>query len=331
LSAVQQYAKTTAAASASFDALSDDYYRTCLRRREYSEPATVGGESLAAETPTRPTPIPAPSPGATPQPASTNGDDSQCQSSSSLAYRWQLENDVVVDYVRALGEVAGVDTAPKNFDTLASALKNAGVIGNDATATAAGNLAAAVGNALIAARQRAAVRQIVQAAHDGGLGQVVSALQFTADEYRVKLQLEHTAVQSYYTTVLGNEQREFAVLECSSTTSARLRQLLNCQRYPVRPPGRGTSLALVAREARASELRDLMKRQRLERVDSFTSLAQHAKAAIAYREAVGAIASGNDALLKIPGNDAQSLAVTIKPYVDLLQDKVAAMVAALRK
>jgi hypothetical protein len=334
LAAIQEYAKTTAAASTSFDSIADDYYQTCLRRREYAEPATAGGQALSKTLPSRPEPPVARSPGATPQAANIGGDAS-CQESSSLAYRWQQENDVVVGYVRAIGDVAGVDTAPQNFGDLASSLKSAGAIDSDATATAAGNLATALVSALISARQRAAVRQIVQSAHDNGLSTLISGLQFTASQYKGQLDREHDAVASYYDTVLGGEEREFAVLECPEIESPGLRSELDCAQYVERDSGaryhKITRSVIVLREARAAQLRDLIRQQRLQRLASFNSISSNVKAEQAYVGAIGAIGAGNDALLEAPPNDLQAIVSSVKPYVDLLQDKVAAMIAALRK
>jgi len=315
LSAVQQYAKTTAEASASFDAIADDYYQSCLRRREYAQPGSVGGKSLASMLPDRP---------ATPQALSPGKEDPDCNDASSIAYQWQLENGVVVGYVRSLGDVAGVDTAPKNFGDLASALKNAGAINSDATATAAGDLATALANALIAARQRAALHGIVQAAHDKGLNTLVKGLQYTAQAYQGKLDRERTALRSYYSTVLGSEQQQYAALECSTTQDTRLRQTLTCRQKP-------STQSLVERRANAAELRDLIRRQRIERMNALNAIDGHIQAAQDYGDAVGAIASGNDALLAAPPNDMHAVVSTVKPYVDLLGEKVIAMVAALRR
>jgi hypothetical protein len=334
LAAIQQYAKTTAAASTSFDSIADDYYQTCLRRREYAQPATVGGQPLSSKLPSRPAPPGAPSPGATPPSVKIAGDAS-CQDYSTIAYRWQQENDVVVGYVRAIGDVAGVDTTPQNLGDLAASLKNAGAIGSDATATAAGNLASAIVSAVLAAKQRNAVRDIVQRAHDNGLGQLVSGLRFNAVQYKLQLGLEHEAVASFYDTVLGNEERAFAVLECPVTLSSSVRTILQCDKYSslakVAQRSAQSRLHSVFRDARAAQLRDMMKQQRLQLLDTLNTISHNLLAADAYSGAIGAIGSGNDALLASPPNDLQAIVAVVKPYVDLLQDKVAAMVAALRK
>lgn len=334
LAAIQQYAKTTASAATTFDAIADDYYQSCLRRREYAQPATVGGQALSSVLPMRAAPPTAPSPGATPAAVPIKG-DADCDDSSSIAYRWQLENDVVVGYVRALGDVAGVDTAPQNFDTLASSLKSAGAINSDATATAAGNLAAALVSAIIVARQRAAVREIVQSAHDNGLGTLVSGLEFAASQYDGQLNREHDAVASYYDTVLGNEEREFAVLECPQTHSSTVRSTLRCSSYTshggASEPPSHARVSGVFRDARAAQLRDMMRQQRLQRIDTFSTISNNMEAGHAYSGAIAAIGSGNDALLTAPANNLQAIVAIVKPYVDMLQDKVAAMVAALRK
>lgn len=323
ISAVQQYAKTTADASASFDVIADDYYQSCLRRREYAQPGSVGGKPLSSMLPARPNPPSATQPGA--PPVLTPGkEDPDCNDASSIAYVWQLENAVVVGYVRSLGEVAGVDTAPKNFGDLASALKNAGAINSDATATAGADLATALVNALIAARQRSALHGIVQAAHDNGLNTLVKGLQYTAQIYQGRLDRERTALRSYYSTILGSEQGQYAALECSATQDPRLREVLACRQQP-------SSQSIVEHRANAAELRDLIRRQRIERINALNAIDGHVQAAQDYSDAVGAIAAGNDALLAAPPNDMRAVVVTVKPYVDLLGDKVVAMVAALRK
>lgn len=327
LSAVQQYAKTTAEAGVSFDAIADDYYQSCLRRREYAQPGTVGGKTLSSMLPTRPSPPSAPQPGATPHELNPATEDPDCNDASSIAYQWQLENAVVVGYVRSLGDVAGVDTAPKNFGDLASALKSAGAINSDATATAAGDLATALANALIAARQQAALHDIVQAAHDKGLSTVVKGLQYTARAYQGKVERERTAVRSYYSTILVSEQQEYAVLQCSATQDSGLRRLLACSQYRRAPSLKST----VEKRARAAELRDLIRRQRIDRITALNAIDGRIQAAQDYSDAVGAIGSGNDALLAVPPHDMHAIVATVRPYVDLLGDKVAAMVAALRK
>lgn len=328
LSTVQDYAKTTAAAATSFDAIADDYYQSCLRRREFAQPATVGNEPLSFEQPLRPPPPTVPKPGQPPQPLDPQAEDSNCDDASDIAYTWAMENDAVVAYVRTLGQVAGVDTAPKNIDSLASALNSAGVIHSDKTASAAGDLATAIVSSLVAARERSAIRQIVQQAHDHGLPQVVAGLQFTARLYVDKLRIERRDVASYYTVVLGSEERQFATSECASTTSTEIHAALHCTAYP--NSGRHSRAFTLRAAASAAELRDLIKRQRLERLKAFNAVDSHVAAAQAYSDAIGTIGSGNDALLKAPANDTQGAIAIVKPYVDALHDKVAAMIAALR-
>lgn len=331
LSAVQQYAKVTAAASAGFDAVANGYYETCMRAREYAQPAGVAGQPLSATPPPRPLPSLTPKPGETPHPLNPQATDPNCFDASAIAYRWQDENHVVVDYVRSLGAVAGVDTTPSDFNTLASSLKAAGAIESDATATAAGNLAAALAGALIAARQRAALREIVQAAQDNGLPVLVTGLQSVADLYVGKLNRERTTTGSYYDTVLGGEEREFAVLECASTSNHEIRAQLDCRRYPAVVKSGASVAARIRTAASAARLRDLMRRQRVERLDDFGAIDQHVAAARAYRDAIGTIGEGNAALLKTPPNDVQAIADAVKPYVSSLEGEVAALVAALRK
>ena len=323
LGAVQQYAKTTAAAAGSFDELAGDYYQSCLRTKEYAEPASVGGRPLSSKLPARPPAPPIPKPGQTPQPLNPQALDPDCTDASSIAYAWRNENAVVVNYVRSLGYVAGVDTKP-DFDDLASSLKNAGVLRSDATATAASNLAAALATGVIAARQQAALRQIVQSAQDNGLPTLVAGLQSIAQIYIGKLARERTSVGSYYDVILGGEQRRFAQLEYRNTLSLAIGSILKC----------GANLGkrmTTSGAARAAELRDAMRRQRIDRLAAFSAIDSQVRAATAYQAAIAAIGDGNGALLKVPSNDIRAIVATIKPYVDLLQDKVAALSAALRK
>ncbi|MCL5258787.1 MAG: hypothetical protein M1314_03485 [Firmicutes bacterium] len=323
LSAVRQYAETSAAASSSFATLADDYYQSCLRQREYA-PVTVGGEPLSSEIPVRPPPP------AGPSPAGRGGNDADCHVSSALAYRWQLENRALLDYVQSLGYVAGIDTRPKHLDALAAALHSSGIVQSDAVATAGGNLATGIVSELIAARARRSLYQIAHAAQHAGIGTFAGGLQETATIYRGELQREHVAAASYYTIILAGEEREFALLECAASTSTQVHKVLGCARFP----GNGRRVStrtMLMDEGRAAVLRERIRRVRLARAQAYAAIDNRAEAAAAYARAVGAIAEGNAALLKVPRGDLTGDVQAVQPYVSDLQGDVGALLSALQK
>jgi len=331
LSTVQQYAKATATAGAAFGAVSNDLYESCLRYREYAQPASVGGEPLWSNIPERqPEPTPPP-PGVAPTPLDGAENDADCHVSSELANRWNLEDQALLGYVHALGTVAGVDVMPSNFDSLSGTLKRSGVIGNDAVASAAGDVAQHIAASLIAARQRHDVYLIAQAAQTGGLDRLVRDLQLvTTDTYRRKLDNERTAVAAFYTTILQKEARELAALECPVTSDSQVRRSLSCARYPPTRSKLSLSRRILA-DGQAAQLRDLIRRQRLARQDAFDQIDARKNAAKAYSRAVGDIARGNDAILTLKSGDLNAIVQSVKPYVADLKDNVSTLISALKK
>lgn len=327
--AVQEYAKTTAAASTSFQAVANDYYRSCLRQREYAQPVTVGGEPLSSEMPVRPPPPSSPSPGTIPVPVAGGGNDADCHVSSALAYRWQLENQVLLDYVQSLGYVAGIDTKPKHLGALAASLHSAGILQNDNVATAAGNLATGLASEIIAARQRRSLYLIVQSARNAGIDAFAADLEHAAGIYQGELQRESNAVTVYYTMILSGEEHAFALAECSTNPSSQVRKALFCVHIPSRKHG---GVRTVLRdEGRAAVLRERIRNARLARSKAYSLVGIHNNAAIAYSRAIGVIAAGNDALIKAPPNDLAGEAQAVQPFVSDLQSDVNALIGALKK
>ena len=330
LGAVREYVKATVDAGTGFAAVSDDLYGSCLRFQEYDRLTSVDGRPLWSDLPTRkpePTPVPV---GVVPKETSPSRGDSECQTSSDLAYRWNMENQAILGYVRALGTVAGVYVMPTNFDRLADSLKGAGLIANDGIATAAGKLSQRIADSLVAARQRADVYEVAQSAQKGGLNEVVRGIRdVVLAEYRQELKNERQAVDEYYATTLQGETKELAALQCPITVDAQARRDLSCRYYPA-PHKRMTAFRQAILAGRVAQLRDLIRTQRAARERDFNLIAQRETAADAYDAALRDVVQGNEAILKSRPGDIEAIAQAVKPYAADLRSSVFALLAALK-
>lgn len=352
IDSVKNYAKTVAAASDSFEAVAKDYYLSCVRQREYALPLSVAGGPFQDPPLPSPEPEPTPSPGNAPPMTVLSNENSTCGNTASISNRWRLENIVVTDYVRSIGEVAGVDTAPKNFDALATSLKNAGALKSDAVATTAGSFASALVDALIKAKREHTIVALVQAAQNNGFDTITDGLMTAATTYRdTELTNEGTALNSYYTVILTTESRLFSSLECSVETASDNRNALHCHGVTAReslckrlqgmgstPNARKATAAacdrsLLERKSRvqgvAFQLRDLMRTQRQAWYEAQSSLRSRVYAGSAYVSAMKTLQSTHDKLVERHTSSMRDTALTLKPYVDELADKVSALYTAI--
>ncbi len=192
LAAVKQFVDTTNTAAQSFSVVADDYYGSCARDIEYRR------RKLFASTPiARPSSEAANFSPALPTMPTNLHSDPRCELSAVLADRWNLENGVIVAYVRALGAISGANAQPKNLDILASRLHDVGIINNDNVAKAAGSLATTMAAEFAKGRQRAAIRDFVIAADP---------------DIRVLVDGLHDIVVVNYKTLLKNEQIDLDTL-----------------------------------------------------------------------------------------------------------------------
>jgi hypothetical protein len=356
LQAVQDFSKTTTAASASFHEVSADYYGSCLRYREYRGETRLGTQPLtalpthapivampAAELSAHPEPtvtsdpaIGAPKPSAPPLPGIALGsDDRDCRASQVLSDRWSLENTVLVGYVQALASVAGVGTAPSqsSFEKVGTALTSSGAIGSDATAKAGGDLAAAIVGALIARQQQRDVVGLAKDANDPVMT-LTTGLETAAIAYRTNVRDELAELDSNRIVLISSETRQLR----------RLRDLAGLPPDSPADPNLSDDGSVAAVEKRATALhitaanehdrmlaalllRDRISRQRTAWSADIDDAVRRANMAADYYRAIAAIGKTQASLVTTRGG-LWAVVQTVKPLVSELSDPVNALIAA---
>src|SRR5665213_1070341 len=179
LDAIKTLASQVSSASTAFTAVSSDLYQSCLRKRETTGATRLGGLSgdrgtdlsedpLVPQPPDRPSDVPSGHQADQTPPRSALS-DMDCAQSQSNSQTWLLMNDFVVQYAKALGTLAGADTQPKGFDTLASSLRSSGAIGSNSAATIAADAVTAIGSAILTHERDKDILAVVRAADSAGI------------------------------------------------------------------------------------------------------------------------------------------------------------------
>ncbi|HEX3548871.1 MAG TPA: hypothetical protein VHT53_00740 [Candidatus Elarobacter sp.] len=240
LSAVQQFSKIVANSDAGFAAIAADLYATCRETREFVGATRLAGSGAIAsddlatrpleptfpQRPTEPPATPAAAASVPPSPDPSIADprdtnrfingDPRCVSAGSLSRRWDGENKVVIDYVRSLGDLANVGTAPdqKTFESLGSSLKNEGVIANDGIAKAAADFVVTIGTIVNRRKQERTIADVVGAAQrNDAFPTLVRHLRGPVlDAYGNELRNEKTVVDKYYTLAIESELTQLKAL-----------------------------------------------------------------------------------------------------------------------
>jgi hypothetical protein len=356
LQAVQDFGKTTTAAAASFQEISDDYYLSCLRYRDYRAETRLGTQPLTAipthapiaampgaEPAARPEPtvtdepvVPRPEPTTTPLLSiAPGGDDRDCKVSQTLSARWSLEDSVLVGYVQALASVAGVGTAPSqsSFESVGSALESAGAIDGDATAKAGGDLAAAIVGALIARQQQ---RDLVGLATDanGPVTTLATGLEQAAIAYQTVVRDELAELDSNRILLISSETqqlrhlRELAGLPPDSPADPAISDTDSAADVEKRATTMSiTPQAERARMLAALLLRDRISRQRATWSTDIDDAVRRANMAVDYYRAIAAIKKTQASLVTTQSGFA-ALVATVTPLVCELSDPVNALIAA---
>jgi hypothetical protein len=193
LQSIQEYAKTVSTASASFDAIAADFENTCLEYREFA---------ISAPSDLRTLPVTQPTPSATnPSPYDLVAHLPDCGQAADVSQQWKLRNSIITGYVRALAAIAGVDTKPSGFDTLASRLSDVGAI-KQAQAKPFADLATSIASLLIRGRQDALLRKYVHEANAPLSAAAGSLAVFAETDYVNVLVNDRTQIDRDYQTSL---------------------------------------------------------------------------------------------------------------------------------
>lgn len=226
LSAIQQYASVTAQSADSFAAVATDYAASCERWQTVARGIVETSFSPEAATlvTNRPQllqfiiPNASPNPGYTapptqeanpaPAPASTAAaapapNPSDCSTAKSVSTSWNDANSAILDYVQALGNLAGVDTVPTpNPAPLVSGLTAAGV--SSAATQAVSGLISAIGSYFLNRLRDREITSFLQAVNPNFPG-TIEALEHVDADYTKRLKLEYTATITQYDGYAGDE------------------------------------------------------------------------------------------------------------------------------
>lgn len=182
LAAVQQMAKQTAASKSAFDAISADFYDSCVRAK---------GFEYAAD------------------PTAIQDVASLCAKNQKASQLWQAANEVLLTYVAALDSLATDKTSDYGLNDLASSIDEAHHSHfSDDQRNAIASAAEGLMNATFAARRRNALAAVMQQAQapdpqagcpHGCLNDLIESLERIArEQYAVQLSAEDTAVYAFY-------------------------------------------------------------------------------------------------------------------------------------
>lgn len=354
LQAIQNFDKTTTAASTSFQDVSSDYYASCLKYQEYRSETRLGTRPLTAR-PVRaaiePMPMlePASVSNTTDAPVeapnemtlaviATGGGDRDCALSKLLSERWSLENNVLVGYVQALGDIAGVATAPDktSFESLGLALKGASVLRSDDTAKAGGDAAAAIAGSFIRHKQE---RDLVGLASDtkATIDTLTDGLQSNALAYRVIVRDELSQLDSSRIALIAAETAHLRTLrqraglpkdsQPDDAIPGNLTEVEVQRRAAILHVPTSEERSLLAEEL---ELRDRIGQQRLRWSAEASDAVRRANMAAEYYKAIAAIRKTHDALVAAHGG-LNAVVATIRPFADELSEPVSALITASAK
>ncbi|MGB8265512.1 MAG: hypothetical protein WCE44_04260 [Candidatus Velthaea sp.] len=354
LDAVKKFTAGMSASGPAFDAIAADLYATCRETREFvGATRFAGGDPLSTRPleppfPPRPTdppvaasPAPSPAPATSPSPQpieSATPGDPHCLTAASLGRRWKLENDAVLAYVKSLGELAGVTTAPdaKSFETLGAGLKTAGLLSSDAVAKASGDFVAALGNAMLRRRQDRSIAEIVALANaDGVFAKIVGQLRQTvATQYDNMLRNEKSVVDAYFVQTIDRELAELIALRRENGLDPD--PIVPVDQSTAAPPAAPSPVpakpcdrACQDRWVRIVELRSAIDtlRVRWDGIDS--DIARRASAIAPYYKTMYDL-ERTQARLNKGAMGLQSLVDAVRPYFDDLSAQTTALIEALR-
>jgi hypothetical protein len=197
LQAVQKYAQATADAGTSFSVVASGYYASCLRRHELNLPPSQWAKVLINLPPTA---SPQPQPSITPPSGPQN--DPSCEQAHRVSIAWDSGNNILLGYVQALGNVAGVDVQP-TFAPLISALVSANALPAGAQ-TPIQSLASDLSNIIISGDLRQDIATTVSAANPS-MKAATDGLKLVSTDYATYLQSEHDDTNTYYRGVIWRE------------------------------------------------------------------------------------------------------------------------------
>lgn len=195
LAAIRKYAQVATVAQPPFEQMARDLYGTCFRKTEYARTSAFGE-------------IPYSDPRVFPEPPSISSSSStpykqECQEAAFQAAQWATRDDIVIDYVRSLGAIAGVETKPQHLDELAGKLENVGTIASG-QAKPFSNLATAIAQELVAANQRESIAKFAQEAKPN-LAHAITSLNLIATNYSTLLRDERLSLNILYRSAIGKE------------------------------------------------------------------------------------------------------------------------------
>lgn len=277
LSAVSQYASTTAQAGAAFAALAADFKGSCIRYNEalgnFIEASSSSPTTLVVVGDASPAPLtaavsvedvvlqsgykytaPSSSPTGPPAAVSTSSPvaapiDAKCATAADVSTGWQSANGAVLAYVQALGNLANVDGIPTpNPSPLASGLSKVGV--SSAAVQAVSGLITSIGTYFEGQARDRAIASFLKEA-DAPLGGVGQALEVVDAAYAITLQNEFNEIKSQYSTFAGTELDARAKITGSDGRSVRRRRAIT-ERLAVARAATMDALALINQRRGAS-------------------------------------------------------------------------------
>lgn len=182
LEAIRSLAATTAAASDAYTAISLDFYSSCVRAYEWDRAGSL-------------------KPAALPKLADA------CSLNQTASQQWENANLVVLQYVRALGDLAGGSDTGNDFGipALASSISGATKSSLDPSqVTSMANLATSLVTDIYNIRRRNAIATVAPKA-DSDLQQLIGVLEKIAqNNYSNQLDFETDAIEDFYRPVVAN-------------------------------------------------------------------------------------------------------------------------------
>lgn len=219
LSAISQYASVTAQSADSFSAVAADYAKSCERWETIDRGIIATSSSPQSSALVTRTPAPSnftisstPAPGYPPPstkeyedatmagaPSAPSGNltpPSDCAEAQSVSTSWNNANGIVLDYVKALGNLAGADTVPTpNPSPFVSGLSAVGV--SSAATGAISTLITSIGTYIENKARDQAITDFLRAVNSTfpiGIG----ALERVDVDYTNRLKSEYNATKAKY-------------------------------------------------------------------------------------------------------------------------------------
>lgn len=263
LSGVQNFAKQVDSASATIDQIPDSYAQACDTMIEYQRQTSLGMLGNPPPTPnpltsppvsslgpvpvaSSPSPAPAlsgPSAGTVvpvPIPVATPTAGPSCRSVHDVANIWKKSDTTVELYVKGLGKVAGVTTAPSQtqYTSFADAVASDGILPKT-FAEAAASFIAAIGNTIIAQEQGRALSDLIDASQKNDILNVaLSAGQNAAIDAHIQYVATLVSVNSRYNNVISPEQLLLNALKVREKATPNAQMLLATEGICPRPPAK---------------------------------------------------------------------------------------------